>query len=98
MPREVRVEIPVEEGGEEAEHMEEDAPAPQQGGRADSVVINRAEYELLSGAHQCLEKLKERFTTIEAQSATHTNLLWEILGQLPPAAGASSSVPPGEQQ
>jgi hypothetical protein len=26
MPREVRVEIPAEEGGEEAEHMEEDAP------------------------------------------------------------------------
>jgi hypothetical protein len=28
MPKEVRVEILVEEGGEEAEHMEEDAPAP----------------------------------------------------------------------
>jgi chaperonin cofactor prefoldin len=78
--------------------MEEDAPAPQQGGRADTVVISRTEYELLSGVHQRLEKLEERFTTIEAQSATYTTLLREILGRLPAAAGASSSIPPGEQQ
>jgi hypothetical protein len=63
MPREVRVEILVEEGGEDAEHMEEDAPPPQQGGSADTVVISR---KLLSGAHQRLDKLEERFTTIEA--------------------------------
>jgi chaperonin cofactor prefoldin len=97
MPREVRVEILAEEGGEEAEHMEEDAPAPQQGGSADTVVISRTKYELLSGAHQRLDKLEERFTTIEAQSATHTTLLRAILDRLPPAAGASSFVPPGEQ-
>jgi hypothetical protein len=84
MPREVRVEIPAEEGGEEAKHMEEDAPAPQQGGRADTVVISRTEYELLSDAHQRLEKLEEHFTNIEAQSATHTTLLWAILDRLPP--------------
>jgi hypothetical protein len=96
MPREVRVEIPAEEGGKEAEHMEEDASAPQQGGRADTVIISRTEYELLSGAHQRLEKLEERFTTIEEQSATHTTLLRAILDRLPPAAGASSSIPPGE--
>jgi hypothetical protein len=76
--------------------MEEDAPAPQQGGRADTVVINRTKYELLSGAHQRLEKLEEHFTSIEAQSATHTTLLRAILDRLPLAAGASSSVPPGE--
>jgi hypothetical protein len=58
MPREVRVEIPTKEGGEEAKHMEEDALAPQQGGRADTVVISRTEYELLSGAHQRLDKLE----------------------------------------
>jgi hypothetical protein len=98
MPREVRVEILAEEGGEEAEHMEEDAPAPQQGGRADTIIISRTEYELLSGAHQHLEKLEERFTTIEEQSTTHTTLLRAILDRLPPAAGASSSIPPGEQQ
>jgi hypothetical protein len=98
MPREVRVEIPANEGGEEAEHMEEDAPALQQGGRADTVVISRTEYELLSGAHQHLDKLDERFTNIEAQSAAHTDLLRAILDRLPPTAGASASVPPGEQQ
>jgi hypothetical protein len=87
MPREVRVEIPAEEGGEEAEHMEEDAPAPQQGGRADTVVISRTEYELLSGAHQRLEKLEECFITIETQSATNTKLLREILGRLPQQKG-----------
>jgi hypothetical protein len=98
MPREVRVEILAEEGGEEAEHMDEDALAPQQGGRADTVVISCTKYELLSGAHQRLEKLEERFTNIEAQSATHTTLLRAILDQLPPIAGASSSILPGEQQ
>jgi hypothetical protein len=96
MPREVRVEILTEEGGEEAEHMEEDAPALQQGGRADIVVISRTKYELLSGAHQRLEKLEERFTSIEAQSSTHTTLLRAILDRLPAAAEASSSIPPGE--
>jgi hypothetical protein len=79
MPREVRVEISAEERGGEAEYVEEDAPAPQQGGRADTVVISYTEYELLSGVHQRLEKLEERFTTIEAQSATHTTLLQAIL-------------------
>jgi hypothetical protein len=44
--------------------MEEDAPTPQQGGRADTMVISRTEYELLSGAHQRLDKLEEHFTTI----------------------------------
>jgi hypothetical protein len=56
MPGEVEVEIPADEGGEETEHMEKDAPAPQQGGRSDIVVISRTEYELLSGAHQRLDK------------------------------------------
>jgi hypothetical protein len=98
MPREVRVELPAEEGGEEAEHMEEDAPPPQQGGRADTVVISRTEYELLSGTHQRLEKLEQSFANIERQTASHTTILRNILDRLPPAAGASSSVPPGEHQ
>jgi hypothetical protein len=59
------VEISVDEGGEEAKYMEEDAPTPQQGGRADTVVISRTKYELLSGAHQCLDKLEQRFINIE---------------------------------
>jgi hypothetical protein len=98
MPKEVRVEIPVDEGGEEAEYMEEDAPAPQQGGRADTVVISRSEYELLSGAHQHLDKLEQCFINIETQAAAHTVLLKAIMDRLPPAVGASSSIPPGEQQ
>jgi hypothetical protein len=96
MPREVRVELPAEEGGEEAEHMEEDAPPPQQGGRADTVVISRTEYELLSGTHQRLEKLEQSFANIERQTASHTSILRDILDRLPPAAGPSSSVPPGQ--
>jgi hypothetical protein len=98
IPREVRVEIPVEEGGEEAEHMEEDAPTPQQGGGADTVVISRTEYELLSGAHQRLDKLEQHFIHIETQIAAHTDLLKAILDRLPSTAGGSSSIPPGEQQ
>jgi hypothetical protein len=70
MPRGVRVQIPADEGGEEAEHMEEDAPAPQQGGRANFVVISRTEYDFLSGAHQCMDRLAERFATIEQQFVT----------------------------
>jgi hypothetical protein len=92
------VEIPVDEGGEEAEYMEEDAPTPQQGERADTVVISRTKYELLSGAHQRLDKLEQRFINIETQAAAHTDLLKAILDRLPPAVGASSFVPPGEQQ
>jgi hypothetical protein len=66
MPKVVGMQIPTDEGGEAAEHMEEDAQAPQQGGRADSVVISRTEYEFLSGAHQRMDRLEERFANMEA--------------------------------
>jgi hypothetical protein len=79
MARGVRVQILANEGGEEAEHMEEDAPALQQGGRADIVVISCTEYEFLSGTHQRLDKVEEHFANLEAQSATHTNILRAIL-------------------
>jgi hypothetical protein len=78
--------------------MEVDAPAPQQSGRADTVVISHTEYEFLNGAHQRSDKLEERFANLEAQSATHTDILRAILERLPPTTGALSSVPPGEQQ
>jgi hypothetical protein len=74
IPKEVRVEIPAEEGGEEAEHMEEDAPAPQQGGGADTVVISCTKYELLSGAHQRLDKLEQCFINIE--TLTYSRPVW----------------------
>ena len=102
MPKEVRVQIPADEGEEAIEHMDEDAPAPvptpPQGGRNDSVVISRTEYDFLSGAHQCMDRLEQRFANMETQSAAQTDILRAILERLPPAAGASSSVPPGEQQ
>ena len=55
MPRGLRAQIPVVERVEDAEHMEEDAPAPQQGGRRGSVVISRIEYEFLCGANQRMD-------------------------------------------
>jgi hypothetical protein len=51
MPKGLMAQIPAEERVEEAEYMEEDAPAPQQGGRRRFVVISRIEYEFLCGAN-----------------------------------------------
>jgi hypothetical protein len=51
------------------------------------MVISRTEYEFLNGAHQRLDKLEELFANLEAQSATHTDILRAILEPLPPAAG-----------
>ena len=100
MSKGVRVQIPTDEGGEAIEHMDEDAqaPAPPQGGWNDSVVISRTKYEFLSGAHQHMDRLEQCFANMETQSATQTTLLKAILERLPPVAGASSSVPPKEQQ
>jgi hypothetical protein len=97
-PRGIGLRIPVDEGGEAVEHMEEDAPAPQQGRRANFVVISYTEYDFLSGAHQRMDMLEERFATMEQQFVTQVDLLKAILDRLPPITGASSSVPPGEQQ
>jgi hypothetical protein len=66
-------------GVEEAKHMEEDAPAPQQGGRADSMVISHTEYDFLSGAHQRMDRLEERFATMEQQFVTQADLLKAIM-------------------
>ena len=59
--------------------MDEDASAPPQGGRNESVVISHTEYELLSGAHQRMDKLEQHFANMEKQSATHTKILKAIL-------------------
>jgi hypothetical protein len=58
MPRGLRAQIPTEERVEEADIMEEDAPAPQQGGRRRSVVISQNEYDFLRGANQRLERVE----------------------------------------
>jgi hypothetical protein len=51
MPRGLRAQIPTKERVEEAKHMEEDAPTPQQGGRRRFVVISQTEYDFLHGAN-----------------------------------------------
>jgi hypothetical protein len=59
------VPLPAEERVEEADIMEEDAPAPQQGGRRRSVVISQTEYDFLRGANQRLERMEQRFANME---------------------------------
>ena len=90
MPRGVRVQILADEGGEATEHMDEDAPAsaPPQGGRNNSVVISCTEYEFLSGAHQRMDKLEQRFANMETQFATQTTILKAIQERLPPVERA----------
>jgi hypothetical protein len=79
MPKGLRVQIPTVERVKEAEHIEEDAPAPQQGGRRRSVVISQAEYEFLCGANQSMERLERRFDNIEKQFDTQAKMLKAIL-------------------
>jgi hypothetical protein len=98
MPRGLRAQIPAKERVEEAEHMEEDAPAPQQGGRRRSVVISQTKYDFLCGANQHLERMEQRFANMEKQFDTQGEMLKAILERLPPAARESSSVQHGETQ
>jgi hypothetical protein len=81
---------------EDAEHMEEDAPAPPQGGRRRSVVISHTEYEFFCGSNQHRDRLEQHFDNIEKQFDTQAEMLKAILERLPPAARESSSVPHGE--
>ena len=94
------MQIPADEGWEATEHMDEDAPALAlpQGGRNDSVVISRTEYEFFSSAHQRMDRLEQRFANMEMQSTKQTTILKAILERLPPAEGASASGPHEEQQ
>jgi hypothetical protein len=93
MPRGLRAQIPIEERVEEADNMEEDAPAPQQGGRRRFVVISQTKYDFLRGTNQRLERMEQRFAHMEQQFTTQGEMLKAILDRLPPAAGESSSVP-----
>jgi hypothetical protein len=70
MPRGLRAQILAVERVEEAKHMEEDALAPQQGGRRRSVVISRTEYDFLHSANQRLESMEHRFAKMEKQFDT----------------------------
>jgi hypothetical protein len=62
------------------------------------VVISRTEYDFLSGTHKRMDRLEECFATMQQQFVTQADLLKAILNRLPPTAGASSSIPPREQQ
>ena len=92
------MQIPTVERVEDAKHMEEDAPAPQQGWRKGSIVISHIEYEFLCGANQHMDRLEQRFDSMEKLFDTQDMVLKVILERLPPTAGASSSVPLGEHQ
>jgi hypothetical protein len=98
MPRGLRAQIPAKERVEEAKHMEEDAPTPQQGGRRRSVVISQTEYDFLHGANQRLERMEQHFANIEQQFNTQGEILKAILERLPLVARESSSVSQGEHQ
>jgi hypothetical protein len=65
MPWGLRAQILAEERVEEVDIMEEDAPAPQQGGKRRSVVIIQTEYVFLRGANQRLERVEQRFANME---------------------------------
>jgi hypothetical protein len=65
MPSGLREQIPAEESVEETDNMEEDAPAPQQGGRRRSVVISQTKYDFLRGANQRLERMEQFFANME---------------------------------
>jgi hypothetical protein len=79
MPRGLRAQIPTVERVEEAEHMEEDAPTAQQGGRRGFVVISRTKYEFLCGANQRMDKLEQCFDSMEKQFDTQDMVLKAIL-------------------
>jgi hypothetical protein len=83
---------------EEADIMEEDAPAPQQDGRRRSIVISQTEYDFLRGANQRLERMEQHFANMEQQFTTQGEMLKAILDRLPPATGESCSVPHEEHQ
>ena len=79
MPRGIRAQIPIVERVEDAKHMEEDAPAPQQSRRKGSVVISRTEYEFLCGTNQGMDRLEQHFANMENQFDTQGNMLKAIL-------------------
>jgi hypothetical protein len=45
-----------------------------------------------------MDKLEQRFDNMEKRFDAQDNVFKAILERLPPAAGASSSIPPGEHQ
>ena len=90
MPRGIRALVPVDEGMEDAEHMEVKEPAAQQGREGEPVGRNPWD--------QRIERLEQSIAQLARCFDTHEEMLKAILDPLPPASGASSSAPPRDQQ
>jgi hypothetical protein len=90
MPRGIRAPVPVDEGLEDAEHMEVEEPAAQHGGEGEPVGRNPWNRRI-KRLEQSIAQLAKRFDTQE-------EMLRAILNRLPPVPEASSSAPPGDPQ
>jgi hypothetical protein len=90
MPRGIRAPVPVDEGLEDAEHMEVEEPAAQHGGEGEPVGRNPWDRRI-KRLEQSIAQLAKRFDTQE-------EMLRAILNRLPPVPEASSSAPPGDPQ
>jgi hypothetical protein len=90
MPRGIRAPVPVDEGMEDAEHMEVEEPAAQHGGEGEPVGRNPWD-QLFERLEQSIAQLVKRFDTQE-------EMLKAILDRLPQVPGASSSAPLGDPQ
>ena len=90
MPRGIRAPGPVDERVEDAKCMEVEELSAQQGGVGEPVVRNPWD--------QRIERLEQSIAQLAKRFDNHEEMLQAILDRLPPAPGASSSAPPGEQQ
>ena len=89
MPRGIRAPAPVDEGMADAEHMEVEEPADQQG--RDEEPVGRNPWD------QRIERLELSIAQLARRFDTQEEMLKAILDRLPPTSGASSSAPPGDQ-
>jgi hypothetical protein len=90
MPKGIRAPVPVDEGMEDAEHMEVEEPAAQHGGEGEPVGRNPWD--------QRIERLEQSIAQLAKCFDTQEEMLKAILDRLPPVPGASSSAPPGDPQ
>ena len=89
MPRGIKAPVPVDEGMADAEHMEVEEPADQQG--RDEEPVGRNPWD------QRIERLEQSIAQLARRFDTQEEILKAILDRLPPTSGASSSAPPGDQ-
>ena len=89
MPRGIRAPAPVDERMKDAEPMEVEEPAAQQGGAREPVGRNPWDRRI--------EKLEQSIAQLAKRFDNQEEMLQAILDRLPPAPKASSSAPSGEQ-